>query len=109
MDNEEASISFSVEPDFCTLRLAGACGVANAEELRQTALELRAYHKDVRVDWRGARQIDASIAQVLLSLRSELREHGQSLAGCAGVPPSIQDWLRAAGLTEILGEASVVL
>ena len=65
---------FSVEPDHCVLRLAGALGVASAEELRLTALELCAYHKDVVVDWSGATQLDTGIAQVLLSLRAGLGE-----------------------------------
>jgi anti-anti-sigma regulatory factor len=104
MDCDQVRISFSVEPDHCVLRLAGALGVASAEELRLTALELCAYHKDVVVDWSGAPQLDTGIAQVLLSLRAGLGEQNRHLAGSAAIPPPVESWLRTAGLSGVLGE-----
>ena len=103
MDCDQAEISFSLEPDSCVLRLTGALGVAHAEELRRAALELYAHRKGVRIDWSGARQIDAGIAQVLLSLRACLQEENLSLSIAAGIPPAIQDWLSTAGLSSPLG------
>jgi anti-anti-sigma regulatory factor len=104
MDCDQVRISFSVEPDHCILRLGGALGVAGAEELRLAALELAAYHKDVVVDWSGATQLDAGIAQVLLSLRAGLSEQNKSLTSCAPIPPPVKSWLRTAGLSDVLGE-----
>jgi anti-anti-sigma regulatory factor len=89
------------------LRLEGALGVSNAEELRQTALQVCAYRKDVKVDWSGAAQIDAAIAQVLLSLRAGLGEQNRSLGHCETIPPAIQNWLSTAGLAEVLGNAGL--
>ena len=105
MELEPAQISFSVEPGQCAVRLAGALGVANAEELHRLAGELCAYRKDVVVDWSEATQLDASIAQVLLCLRAGLQEQDKSLSGRA-VPPAIQTWLQTAGLAAILGEVT---
>ncbi len=107
MDCYKVRISFSVEPARCILRLAGALGVASAEELRLAALELGAYRRDVVIDWSGATKIDASIAQVLLSLRASLRAFSKSLASAAEVPPPIESWLRTAGLSGLLAEATV--
>ncbi len=107
MDCDKVRISFSVEPARCILRLAGALGVASAEELRLAALELGAYRRDVVIDWSGATQLDASIAQVLLSLRASLRAFSKSLASAAEVPPPIESWLRTAGLSGLLAEATV--
>jgi anti-anti-sigma regulatory factor len=104
MDCDQVRISFSVEPDHCILRLGGALGVASAEELRLAALELCAYHKDVAVDWSGVTQLDAGIAQVLLSLRAALGEQNQSLIGSAAIPPAVENWLHTAGLSDILGK-----
>jgi anti-anti-sigma regulatory factor len=104
MDYDQVRISFPVEPDHCILRLGGALGVASAEELRLTGLELCAYHKDVVVDWSGATQLDAGIAQVLLSLRAGLGEQNRSLACIAAIPPPVESWLRTAGLSGVLGE-----
>ena len=101
MDCDQVEISFSVEPGRCILRLAGALGVASAEELRQAALELRVYDKDVAVDWSRATQLDASTAQVLLSLRAGLGGQNRSLI-CGAAIPAIQDWLHTAGLSGIL-------
>jgi anti-anti-sigma regulatory factor len=103
MDSERVQIAFSVESDHCILRLEGALGVSNAEELRQTALQLCAYKKDVNVDWSGATQIDAAIAQVLLSLRAGLAEQNRSLGHCETIPPAIQNWLGTAGLSGVSG------
>jgi hypothetical protein len=111
MNGDREQISFSVQPEACILLLGGALGVACAEELRQAALELCAYNKSVLLDWSGATQVDASIAQVLLALRAGLAEQNRSLAcagACAGacggaIPPAIQNWLRIAGLADVLG------
>ena len=103
MDCDQARISFSVELDRCNLRLGGALGVASADELRQTALELCAHRKDVVVDWSDAQQLDASVAQVLLSLRTALAGQDSALLCSEGMPAAIQDWLRAAGLLDVLG------
>src|ERR1039458_9033514 len=102
MDTDRVQIVFSVEPDHCILRLEGVLGVSNAEELRQTALQLCAYRKDVKVDWSGAAQIDAAIAQVLLSLRAGLVEQNRSLGHCEPILPPIRNWLSTAGLSEVL-------
>ena len=80
MDCDQAQISFSIEPSHCILRLASALSVDTAEELRQQALELCAYRKDVVIDWTGATQVDASVALVLPSLRACLGEQNRSLA-----------------------------
>jgi len=104
MDCDQVQVSFSIEPGRCLLRLAGAVCVANAEELRQAALELCAYRKDLVVDWSGVTQLDASIAQVLLSLRAGLREQNKALASIA-IPPAVQSWLQTAGLSQTLGAA----
>lgn len=103
MDCDQVRISFSFETEHCTLRLEGALGVASAEELRLAAMELCAYQKDVVVDWSGAQQLDASVAQVLLSLRTGLAGQNRSLICGEAMPPAIQDWLRAAGLSGVLG------
>ena len=103
MDCEQIQISFSVEPDYCVLRLEGGLGVAHAEELRLAAQELCAYRKDVKVDWSRATQIDAGIAQVLLALRAGLIKQKQSLLIGEGIPPAIQNWLNHAGLAANLG------
>jgi anti-anti-sigma regulatory factor len=105
MDCDQVRISFSVEPAHCILRLAGALGVASAEELRLAALELGAYRKDVVIDWTGATRLDASVAQVLLSLRASLGEGGKSLVSAAALPPAVENWLRHAGLSGLLGKA----
>ena len=76
----------------------------SAEELRQTALELRANRKDVIVDWSGATQLDAVVAQVRLSLRAGLGERNNSLSSMA-IPSLVQGWPESAGLTRILAEA----
>jgi hypothetical protein len=76
----------------------------SAEELRQTALELRANRKDVIVDWSGATQLDAVVAQVRLSLRAGLGEQNNSLSSMA-IPSLVQGWPESAGLTRILAEA----
>lgn len=103
MDSDQVRISFSVETEHCILRLEGALGVASAEDLRLTAMELCACQKDVVVDWRGAQQLDASIAQVLLSLRTGLVGRNRSLICGEAMPPAIHDWLRTAGLSDVLG------
>ena len=105
MDSDQVKIAFSVEPDHCILRLEGVLGVSNAEELRQAALQLCAYRKDVKVDWSGAAQIDAAIAQVLLSLCAGLAEQKRYLSPCETIPPPIRNWLSTAGLSEVLGSA----
>jgi anti-anti-sigma regulatory factor len=105
MDTDQGKIAFSVEPDYCILRLEGALGVSNAEELRQTALQLYAYRKDVMVDWSGAAQLDAAIAQVLLALRAGLAEQNRSLGHCETIPPAIRNWHSTAGLSGVLGNA----
>lgn len=105
MDCDQVRISFSVETERCVLRLEGAAGVPCADNLRETAIELLAYHKDVVIDWSCATQIDASIAQVLLSLRAGLAARSQSLSAEGDVPPAIQNWLRSAGLLELLGSS----
>lgn len=105
MDCDQVRISFSVEPSHCILLLAGTLGVASAEELRLTALELSAYRKDVVVDWSGATQLDVSIAQVLLSLRAGLQEQNRSLVSGGEIPPPVESWLRTAGLSGVLGKA----
>lgn len=85
------------------LRLEGDLGVAHAEQLRATAVELCAQRKAVRIDWSGATQVDAGIAQVLLSLRAGLDEQNISLSIGPGIPPAIWNWLTTAGLSDILG------
>jgi anti-anti-sigma regulatory factor len=105
MDGDQVRISFSVEPSHCILRLEGALGVASGEELRQTALELCACQKDVHIDWSGATQIDAAIVQVLLSLRAGLASQNRSLHCVEVVPEPVQNWLRTAGLEDVLGNA----
>jgi hypothetical protein len=105
MDCDQVRISFSVETECCVLRLEGAAGVPCADNLRETAIELLACQKDVVLDWSGATQIDASIAQVLLSLRAGLAGRNQSLRANGEIPPAIQNWLRSAGLFELLGLA----
>ena len=85
MDCDQAQISFSIEPG-------------------QTALELCDYRGNVIVDWSGATQIDAGVAQVLLSLRTGLGEQNKSLSSMA-IPPPVQSWFDTAGLTCILAEA----
>jgi anti-anti-sigma regulatory factor len=107
MDTDQVRIVFSVEPDHCVLRLAGVLGVSNAEELRQTALQICAYRRDVTVDWSGAAQIDAAIAQVLLALRADLAEQNRSLGHCEKIPPPIQNWFNTAGLSEVFGKAGL--
>ncbi|HUI55407.1 MAG TPA: STAS domain-containing protein [Bryobacteraceae bacterium] len=102
MEAQEAAISFLTGTDECELRLSGPLGVANAEELRQTAIELCGYRKNVRVDWSGASQIDASIVQVLLSLHAGLGIMGRSLS-LPHAPPAIRNWLLIAGLAEWMG------
>jgi anti-anti-sigma regulatory factor len=97
-----AAISFSAEPSRCILRLAGALGVANAEDLRLTSLGLVAYRQDVAIDWSGATQLDASVAQVLLALRAVLVEQGHSLVSSGEVPSAVESWLRTAGLADLL-------
>lgn len=87
------------------MRLEGSLGVANAEELRQVARDLCAEGKAVWIDWSGATQVDAGIAQVLLSLRAGLGELNLSLASSPGIPTAIQNWLSTAGLAGILGTA----
>jgi anti-anti-sigma regulatory factor len=103
MGSDEVRISVSVEPSHCVLRLAGALGVADSEELRLTALELCAHQKDVQIDWSGATQIDAGIAQVLLSLHAGLEGQNRSFHCTELIPEPIQSWLRMAGLADILG------
>jgi len=104
MDSDQVRISFSVEPAQCILRRQGFLGVASAKELRQTALEVAAYQKDVLVDWSGAAQLDASVAQILLlALRAHLAGQNLSLASGTTVPLSIQNWLGNAGLLGVLG------
>ena len=105
MESDQVKIAFSVEPDHCVLRLEGILGVSSAEELRQAALQLCAYQKDVRVDWSGATQVDAAAAQVLLSLRVGLVEQKRSLSPCETIPLPIQNWLSTAGLSAVLGNA----
>jgi anti-anti-sigma regulatory factor len=105
MDCDRTNISFAVEPDRCVLRLEGALGVAHAEELRQAALELCAYRKDVSIDWSGATQIDAGIAQVLLALGCALAKESRSLLIADGVPETIANWMSTAGLASIWGTA----
>ena len=105
MDSDYVKIAFSVEPDHCVLRLEGVLGVSNAEELRQTALQLCAFRKDVKVDWSGAAQVDAAIAQVLLSLRAGLAEQKRFLGHCDTIPPPIRNWLSTAGLSGVLGNS----
>ena len=107
MDSDHVKIAFSVEPDHCVLRLEGVLGVSNAEELRQTALEVCAYRRDVKIDWSGAVQIDASIAQVLLALRAHLAEQNRSLGHSTTIPAPIQTWFSIAGLWEVLGNAGL--
>ena len=102
MDCDQVRISFSVETERCVLRLEGAAGVPCADNLRQMAIEVLAYQKDVALDWSGATQIDASIAQVLLSLRAGLVGRNQSFSASGAIPPAIQNWLRSAGLFELL-------
>jgi anti-anti-sigma regulatory factor len=108
MDCDQVRISFTVEPDVCVLRLAGALGVTQAEELRLAAQELCGCGKDVTVDWSGATQIDAAIAQVLLALRAGLREGKRSLVAGAKAPPAIESWLTAAGLVAFLSNPGAV-
>jgi len=105
MDSDQVRIAFSVEPDHCVLRLEGVLGVSNAEELRQTASQVCAYRKDVKVDWSGAAQVDAAIAQVLLSLRAGLAEQKRFLGQCEAIPPAIRNWLSIAGLWGVLGNS----
>lgn len=105
MDCDQVRISFSVETKRCVLRLEGTAGVPCADHLRETAIELLAYQKDVVLDWSGATQMDASIAQVLLSLRAGLAGRSQSLSAEGEIPPAIQNWLRSAGLFDLLGPA----
>ena len=105
MGSDEVRISFSVEPSHCILRLEGALGVGSGEDLRQTALELAAYQKDVQIDWSAATQIDASTAQVLLSLRTGLAGQNRSFHSTGLIPDAIQSWLRTAGLADIFGSA----
>ena len=99
----EARISLSHEPDCCVLRLEGGLDVAHAEELRQAALGLCAQSKAVRIDWSGATQVDAGIAQVLLSLRAGLSERNLALSTGPEIPTAIQNWLSTAGLSGVLG------
>jgi anti-anti-sigma regulatory factor len=103
MDCDQLRISYSVEPSHCVLLLEGALGVAQAEELRSTAQEVCGCGKDVSIDWSGATQIDAGVAQVLLTLRSALAENQRSLAARGEIPPAIQSWLSTAGLSGLLG------
>jgi len=105
MGDDEVRISYSVEPSHCILCLAGALSVANGDELRLSSVELCAYQKDVLVDWSDVIQIDAGIAQVLLSLRASLTGQNRSLRCKELVPEPVQSWLRTAGLTDILGNA----
>ncbi len=78
-------------------------GVPCADELRQSAMELLDYQKDVLVDWSGVTQIDASIAQVLLSLRAGLVELNRTLLSAPGISAAVQNWLQTAGLWRLLG------
>lgn len=105
MDCDQGRISFSVDSDFCWLRLDGALGVAQAEELRRAAVELCSHSKDVQVDWCNATQIDAGIAQVLLSLQGGLAAAGRTLTFATDTPPTIQSWLNVAGLSRLLQKA----
>ena len=93
-------MSSPVEPGHYILRLAGGLGVASAEVLRLTALELCAYQKDVIVDWSGATQFDAGVAQVLPALRAapELVEQNRSFAASERLPPAVEGWYCTAGL-----------
>ena len=104
MDCDQARISFSVEPSRCILLLEGTLGVASAEGLRLTALELEAYRKDVVLDWSGATQLDVSVAQVLLSLRAGLGQQNRSLICGGKIPPPVESWLCTSGLSGILGK-----
>lgn len=102
---ESDQVKIAAEADRSVLRLEGILGVSSAEELRQAALQLCAYQKDVQIDWSGATQIDAAVAQVLLSLRAGLVDQKRCLGSCGTIPPQIRSWLNTAGLSAILGDA----
>ncbi len=105
MSAPKFEISVWDEPERCVLRLNGCFGVGEAEELRQTALGLCAREMDIHIDWQGAAQVDASIVQVLWSLRRAVAGAGRSFSASAP-GEAVGRYLQAAGLVSILDTAT---
>lgn len=96
------ALPFRVEksPDGGHLVLEGIVGAAQAAALRETARELAATGRPVKVDVSGLRHVDCAGVQVLLALDETLRRQGQSLV-LVSVPGSVGATLRNAGLQHL--------
>jgi anti-anti-sigma regulatory factor len=93
---ELPTISTDLERPRATLCAGGVWGLENAAEFHRAALELLPSGKDVRLDWSGAVQIDASILQIVMALRQDLAAAGRSFS--VGKPSDeVADYLRIAG------------
>jgi anti-anti-sigma regulatory factor len=101
MDCNQAQISVDQSPERCILRLAGTLGIAHSEELLRLAREVSAGEAPVLIDWTAVSRIDTSVAQVLLTLRANLREGHRPLS-VTGVSPDILHWLEGAGLESLV-------
>ena len=75
--------------------------MAEAEELRRAALQVAGNATDARIEWNETEQIDASVLQVLVSLKAEVAAAGRALSvGPAGA--AIATYLQTAGLSSDL-------
>lgn len=104
MDREITQIDVSTAGKRCVLRLKGALGKGQADEPRQASLEASALRTDVHIDWSEAEPFDASILQVLLSLKARVSGLKRSLS--VGRPTAgVTGYLRNAGFASMSGGA----
>ena len=105
MTGESQQIEISSAGEKCVLRLRGVLGPAQAEALRQAALDACGQATGVVLDWSAAEQIDTSVLQVLLALRAGLSATGRGFAATAA-PPGVRAYLQNAGFGTIFAEAA---
>jgi len=105
MTGESRQIEISSAGEKCVLRLRGILGPAEAEALRQAALDACGQATGVVVDWSAAEQIDSSVVQVLLALRTGLSATGRPFATTAA-PPGVRTYLQNGGFGDLFDEAA---
>jgi len=87
-------MDISTRPDTGAVRLSGALGVYQAEELRKALLDVLAKGTDLVLDLAQVASCDTAGAQILWSLRRAATEAGKTIRFERASPPLLATWNR---------------
>jgi anti-anti-sigma factor len=101
VEDLEAPVGVATTGGVPQITLRGHVNVGAAAGLHRAALRLLEAGGDVAVDCQHADHLDAAVLQLLCALKEELRAQGRNFL-LTGAPPSMQSFIRLAGLADAL-------